>query len=131
MMTDPIADMLTRIRNGLNAKLEQVVIPHSKVKERIASIISEEGFLSGVETITEGKRKYMVVKLKYTASKKPVASDISKISKLGRRVYLSKDEVRSVKQGRGIAVISTSKGIMKDADARKNGLGGELLCQIW
>jgi small subunit ribosomal protein S8 len=131
MMTDPIADMLTRIRNGLNAKQEVVIIPHSKVKEKIATIIKEEGFLSDVAVLSEGKRKSIVVKLMFTASKKPVISDISKISKLGRRVYLSKDEIRSVKQGRGIAILSTSKGIMKDMDARKNGVGGELLCQIW
>jgi len=131
MMTDPIADMLTQIRNGLHAKHEQVVIPASRMKGKIAAILKEEGFLNDVETMGEGKRKSLVIRLKYTASKKPVISEIQKISKLGRRVYLAKDEIRSVRYGRGIAILSTSKGIMKDADAKKQGIGGELLCTVW
>ena len=131
MMTDPIADMLTRIRNGLHAKREEVLVPASKTKENIARIMKDEGFLSDVQTIGEGKNRSIVIKLKYTASKKSVISDIAKISKLGRRVYLARDEIRSVKRGRGIAILSTSKGIMKDADAKKNGVGGELICTIW
>jgi len=131
MMTDPIADMFTRIRNGLNAKHEQVLVPASRIKESIAKILAEEGFLAGVETAGEGKNKSIVIKLKYTASKKSVISELLRVSKLGRRVYVTKDEIRSVKQGRGIAVLSTSKGVMKDSDAKKNGLGGELICTVW
>jgi small subunit ribosomal protein S8 len=131
MMTDPVADMLTRIRNGLNAKMEQVVVPASILKERIARIMKDEGFLNDVEVMGEGKKKSIVIKLKYTAGKKSVVSEISKISKLGRRVYLTHNEIRPVKRGRGIAILSTSKGVMKDTDAKKNGVGGELLCQIW
>lgn len=130
-MTDPIADMFTRIRNGLNAKHEQVLVPASRIKESIAKILAEEGFLAGVETAGEGKNKSIVIKLKYTASKKSVISELLRVSKLGRRVYVTKDEIRSVKQGRGIAVLSTSKGVMKDSDAKKNGLGGELICTVW
>lgn len=131
MMTDPIADMLTRIRNGLNAKMEQVVVPASKIKEQVAKIMRDEGFLNGVETIGEGKNKSIVIKLRYTHAKKSVISEISKISKIGRRVYIANGEIRSVKRGRGIAILSTSKGVLKDQDAKKNGVGGELLCQIW
>ncbi len=131
MMTDPIADLLTRIRNGLHAKQGEVTVPASRVKERIATIMKEEGFLNDVATVGEGKGRAIVIKLKYTASKKSVISEIARVSKLGRRVYLTKDEIRTVKQGRGIAILSTSKGIMKDMDAKKNGIGGEILCTVW
>jgi len=131
MMTDPIADMLTRIRNALHAKYEQVVIPASRLKVEIANVLKDEGFIHEVESIGEGKRKSIVIKLKYTSKKKPVISDISRVSKLGRRVYLSKDEIKSIRYGRGVAIFSTSKGIMKDADAKKNGIGGEILCTVW
>jgi small subunit ribosomal protein S8 len=131
MMTDPIADMLTRIRNALHAKYEQVVIPASRLKVEIANVLKDEGFIHEVESIGEGKRKSIVIKLKYTSTKKPVISDISRVSKLGRRVYLSKDEIKSIRYGRGVAILSTSKGIMKDADAKKNGIGGEILCTVW
>lgn len=131
MMTDPIADMLTRIRNGLHAKHVEVVVPASKIKESIAKIMKEEGFLNDVQTMGEGKKRAIIIKLKYAASKKSVISEILRISKLGRRVYLTKDEIRTVKRGRGIAILSTSKGIMKDADAKKNGVGGELICTMW
>ncbi len=131
MMTDPIADLLTRIRNGLHAKQAEVVVPASKLKERIAKIMSEEGFLREVTTLGEGKNKSIVIKLRYTQAKKPVISEIARISKIGRRVYITTGEIRSVKRGRGIAILSTSKGVMKDQDAKKHGVGGELLCQIW
>lgn len=131
MMTDPIADMLTRIRNGLHAKHEQVSIPASKMKESIAAILKNEGFIADAETIGEGKKRSLVIRLKYTASKKPVIVEMKRASKLGRRLYLAKDEIKSIRYGRGIAIISTSKGIMKDADAKKHGIGGELLCTIW
>ena len=131
MMTDPIADMLTRIRNALHAKHEQVIVPASRLKTQIAAILKSEGFIDGAETIGEGKKKSIVIQLKYTSSKKPVISEISKTSKLGRRVYLSKDEIRPVRRGRGIAILSTSKGVMKDADAKKGGVGGEILCTVW
>ena len=131
MMTDPIADMLTQIRNGLHAKHEQVVVPASRLKADIAAILKNEGYIGDVETLGEGKRRSLVIKLKYTSSKKPVFSEIMRISKLGRRVYVSKDEIRPVRHGRGIAILSTSKGVMKDADAKKMGVGGELLFTVW
>ena len=131
MMTDPIADMLTRIRNGLNAKHPEVIIPASRIKKSIAMILKEEGFLANVEIVGEGLKQVIVAALKYTPSKKSVISEISRTSKLGRRVYLGKDEIRSVRHGRGIAILSTSKGVMKNVDAKKHGVGGELLCIVW
>jgi len=131
MMTDPIADMFTRIRNGANAKLDSVSVPHSRIKEQIAKLFLEEGFINGSEVAGKGSKKVLVITIKHDEKRKPVFSEIKRISKLGRRVYISKDEIEPVRYGRGIAIISTSKGIMKDTDARKKGIGGELIANIW
>lgn len=131
MMTDSIADLLTRIRNASHAKHDQVVVPYSKLREKVASILKEEGFLGDVAAMGEKNKKSLIIKLKYTANNKPTFSEIAKASKSSRRIYLKKDDIKSVRYGRGVAIISTSKGVMKDADAKKKGVGGELLCTIW
>lgn len=131
MMTDLLSDMLTRIRNAGNAKHEQVAVPFSKINEKVATILKDEGFLQDVETIGERQKKQIVIKLKYNVHKKPVFMELVRCSRLGMRVYLKKNEIKSVRYGRGIAILSTSKGIMKDEDARKKGLGGELILTVW
>lgn len=131
MMTDLLSDMLTRIRNAGNAKHEQVAVPFSKINERVATILKQEGYLLSVETVGEKQKKQIILKLRYNVNKKPVFSELMRCSRLGMRVYLKKNEIKSVRSGRGIAILSTSKGIMKDDDARKKGLGGEIILTVW
>ena len=130
-ITDVIADMLTRIRNAGSAKHESVDIPASNVKSAIADILLEEGYVKAVEKIDDGKQGFIRVTLKYTANKRFAISGIKRISKPGLRVYASKDELPKVLNGLGIAIISTSKGIMTDKNARKLGLGGEVMAFVW
>jgi len=130
-VTDTIADMLTRIRNASSAKHATVDIPASNLKRSIANILLEEGFIKGVEEIEDGKQGVLRVSLKYTANKQNVISGIKRISKPGLRVYAGKDEIPKVLGGLGIAIISTSKGIMTDKKARKEGVGGEVLAFVW
>ena len=130
-ITDVIADMLTRIRNAGTAKHETVDVPASNVKNAIAQILVEEGYVKEVQTIDDGKQGVIRLYLKYTENKKPVISGIKRISKPGLRIYASKDELPKVLGGLGVAVISTSKGIMTDKKARKLGVGGEVMAYIW
>jgi small subunit ribosomal protein S8 len=130
-ITDVIADMLTRIRNAGTAKHETVDVPASNVKNAIAQILVEEGYVKEVQTIDDGKQGVIRLFLKYTENKKPVISGIKRISKPGLRIYASKDELPKVLGGLGVAVISTSKGIMTDKKARKLGVGGEVMAYIW
>ncbi|AEV70329.1 30S ribosomal protein S8 [Acetivibrio clariflavus] len=130
-VTDTIADMLTRIRNASSAKHATVDIPASNVKRSIANILLEEGFIKGFEEIDDGKQGILRVSLKYTANKQNVITGIKRISKPGLRVYAGKDEIPKVLGGLGIAIISTSKGIMTDKKARKEGVGGEVLAFVW
>ena len=130
-ITDVIADMLTRIRNAGTAKHETVDVPASNVKNAIAQILVEEGYVKEVQTIDDGKQGVIRLYLKYTENKKPVISGIKRISKPGLRIYASKDELPKVLDGLGVAVISTSKGIMTDKKARKLGIGGEVMAYIW
>lgn len=130
-ITDVIADMLTRIRNAGTAKQETVDVPASNVKNAIARILEEEGYVKEVQTIDDGKQGVIRLYLKYTESKKPVISGIKRISKPGLRVYASKDELPKVLGGLGVAIISTSNGIMTDKKARKLGIGGEVMAYIW
>ena len=131
-MTDPIADMLTRIRNGLSAEHETVVIPSSKMKIEIARILKQEGFINGytVEGDT-AKEKTITVELKYGPDKQKVITGLKRISKPGLRVYAKGDNVPRVLNGLGSAIISTSKGLMTDRDARKANLGGEVVAYVW
>ena len=126
-MTDPIADMLTRIRNALTVKHEEVEIPNSKIKAEIARILVEEGFIESYK-VEDNK---IVVTLKYGPKNEKVISGIKRISKPGLRVYASKDELPRVLGGLGVAIISTNKGVVTDKEARKLGVGGEVLCFVW
>ncbi len=130
-MTDPIADMLTRVRNASVAKHETVDIPASNSKREIANILLEEGFIRGFDIIEDGKQCIIRMQLKYGRNKEKVITGIKKISKPGLRVYAKKDEVPKVLGGLGIAIISTSKGIITDKAARKEGVGGEVIAYIW
>lgn len=130
-MTDPIADMITRIRNGNLIFKQFVDIPFSKIKEAIADVLKEEGFIKNYEIIEENKKKMIRVHLIYYQGKKRAINEIKKISKPGVRVYVKKDEIPKVKDGLGVAVLTTSKGIMSDKKARELGIGGEILFTIW
>ncbi|MBP1927294.1 small subunit ribosomal protein S8 [Sedimentibacter acidaminivorans] len=131
VMTDPIADMLTRIRNGNHAKHEFVDVPSSKIKKEIANILLEEGYIKGFDVIDDGKQGIIRVELKYQQNKERVITGIKRISKPGLRVYVNKDETPRVLGGLGIAVLSTSKGILTDKKARIQGVGGEVICYVW
>ena len=131
MMTDPIADMLTRIRNGNNAKHESVDIPASNIKKQLAQILLDEGFIKGYDVIDDGKQGIIRIDFKYGPNNEKVLSGIKRISKPGLRVYVKADEVPRVLGGLGIAILSTSKGIMTDKVARKEGIGGEVICYVW
>ena len=130
-ITDPIADMLTRIRNANSSKHESVNVPASKLKVEIARILNEEGYINGYEVIDDGLQGVIKITLKYAANKQKVITGLKRVSKPGLRVYASKDELPRVLRGLGIAIISTSKGIMTDKEARKNNVGGEVLAFIW
>ncbi len=131
VMTDPIADMLTRIRNGNHAKHETVDIPASNIKKSLANILLEEGYIKGFNIIDDGKQGIIRVQLKYDKNNGKIITGLKRISKPGLRVYVKKDEIPRVLGGLGIAIISTSKGIMTDKVARENNAGGEVLCYVW
>jgi small subunit ribosomal protein S8 len=130
-ITDAIADMLTRIRNAASAKHESVDIPASNLKRSIASILLEEGYIKSFEEINDGKQGVIRVSLKYSSNKQNIITGIKRISKPGLRVYAGKEELPKVLGGLGIAIISTSKGIMTDKKARTEGVGGEVLAFVW
>lgn len=130
-MTDPIADMLTRIRNGLVAKHKTVEVPASNMKRAIAVILLKEGFIRGFSEVSDKKQGIIKIDLKYAQGNERVISGLKRISKPGLSVYAKKDVVPRVLGGLGVAIISTSKGIMTDRQARKEGLGGEVICFIW
>ncbi len=131
VMTDPIADMLTRIRNALVAKHESIEVPASNIKAAIAEILLEEGFIRNYTRIEDGKQGILKIDLKYGPNGERVISGLKRISKPGLRVYVRKDQVPKVLGGLGIAILSTSKGVMTDKKARKEGVGGEVLCYVW
>ena len=130
-MTDPIADMLTRIRNANTALHTSVEIPASKIKIALAETLKEEGYIAGFEVVEEKKQGIIRVNLRYESGKRRVITGIKRISKPGLRVYANKDEIPRVLGGLGIAIISTSQGVMVDRKARATGLGGEVLCYVW
>ena len=131
IVTDPIADMLTRIRNAQTARHESVLVPDSKTKRAIANILLNEGYISNVEVIEDKVQNDIKITLKYAENNKKVRSGLKRISKPGLRVYAGVDELPRVLNGLGIAIISTSKGIVTDREARKLGLGGEVLAYVW
>ena len=131
-MSDPVADMLTRIRNANTAKHDTVDVPSSKMKEAIAKILTDEGYIAGYEIIEEGIKKTMKITLKYGVDKnEKVISGIKRISKPGLRVYANTDELPRVLGGIGTAIVSTNKGIITDKEARKLGVGGEVIAYVW
>ena len=131
VVTDPIAHFLTRIRNANMVLMDKVEIPASKTKMGLAEILKAEGFINDVEYIEDGKQGVIRVYLKYGAGREKIINGLKRISKPGLRVYAGKDELPRVMGGLGIAIISTSKGLMVDRVARKEGLGGEVLCYVW
>ena len=130
-MTDPIADMLTRVRNANVVKHETVDVPASNMKKEIARILLEEGFIRGYDVIEDGKQGIIRIQLKYGQMSERVITGLKRISKPGMRVYAAKDEVPKVLNGLGISIISTSKGILTDKQARKENVGGEVICYVW
>ena len=130
-MTDPIADMLTRIRNANVARHEVVEIPGSRMKQAIAEILKAEGFIRDYEYVNDKKQGVLKVYLKYGPNKERVISDLRRISKPGLRVYVGRNEIPRVLKGLGIAILSTPRGVMSDKQARREGVGGEVLCKVW
>ena len=130
-MTDPIADMLTRIRNATVVKHETVDVPASNMKKELSRILLEEGFIRGYDVIEDGKQGIIRIQLKYGQTGERVISGLKRISKPGMRVYADKHEVPRVLNGLGISIISTSKGILTDKQARKENVGGEVICYVW
>lgn len=130
-MTDPIADMLTRIRNANMVKLQKVDIPSSNVKVNIAQVLKQEGYIKNYKVIADDRQGVLRVYLKFIDEKEPVINEITRISKPGSRTYVDTASIPSIKNGLGIAILSTSKGIMTDAAARQAGIGGELVCTVW
>jgi len=128
-MTDPIADMLTRIRNGQGARKVSVSMPASKAKEAVAKVLQDEGYISGFATDGEGATKELIVELKYFEGK-AVIETIQRSSKPGLRIYRGKDELPKVLGGLGVAIVSTSAGVMSDRQAREKGIGGEVICVV-
>lgn len=131
MMTDPIADMLSRIRNANNARHKSVDIPCSNIKREIAKILLDEGYIKGYDVVEDDKQGIIKIDLKYSQDGERVISGLKRISKPGLRVYVKCDDVPRVLGGLGIAIISTSKGIITDKMARQNKVGGEVICYVW
>ncbi len=130
-MTDPIADMLTRIRNGLKAVRETIDVPCSKVKVDIAKVLKAEGYIRNYKVLKDNKQGKIKVILKYDDNGLPVLQGLKRVSKPSRRVYCGSDGIPEVLNGFGVNVVSTSKGLMSDKQARKMGLGGEIICSVW
>ena len=133
-MSDPIADMLTRIRNALMREHATVSIPHSKLKEEIARVLVEEGFVESFQVLPEVPRPALLLKLKYVGDRRhrqSVITDLERVSKPGRRIYVGRDDIPWVLNGMGIAVLTTSRGVMTGQRARRVGVGGEVLCKVW
>lgn len=131
MVNDSIADMLTRIRNAQTAKLESVTVETSKMKKTIAQILLDEGYIASFEEVENGKFTNLVINLKYVNKNQRVITGLKRISKPGRRIYASSQDLPKVLGGLGIVIVSTSKGVMTDREARKLGIGGEVLAYVW
>ncbi|MCT8976496.1 30S ribosomal protein S8 [Clostridium sp. CX1] len=131
VMTDPIADLLTRIRNANIVRHEIVEVPSSTIKKAVLDIMLQEGYIKNVEEYTDGSVNMLRLQMKYGQNKERVITGLKRISKPGLRVYCRKEEIPKVLNGLGVAVVSTSKGIVTDREARKLGVGGEVLCYIW
>lgn len=130
-MSDPLADMLTRIRNGVMAKFDSVDMPTSKTKVNIAKVLQDEGYVTGFRVNEEGAQGTLTINLKYGSDQTPVISGIKRISKPGLRKYARAGEIPTVLNGLGIAILSSSKGVITDKTARASNVGGEILCEVW
>ncbi len=130
-MTDPIADLLTRIRNGAMAKLQKVDIPSSNMKVGIVNVLKNEGFIKNYKVISDQKQGVLRIYLKYINENESVITEIKRVSKPGGRRYVKSSEIPKVKHGLGVAILSTSKGLLTDKVAREAGVGGELICTVW
>ena len=130
-MTDPIADMLTRVRNALTASHERVDIPSSKLKISIAKVLKTEGYVKNFKIVSDGRHRFIRVFLKYDEDGSPAIEGLKRISKPSQRVYRGYDEIEKILNGYGVNIVSTSKGIMTDLEARKMRVGGEVLCAVW
>ncbi len=130
-MSDPIADMLTRIRNGGKAEFEKVDIPGSKLKVELARVLKEQGYIKNYKFLKDDKQGVLRIYLKYVGEKQPAIYGLERVSKPSRRVYKKAKEIKSVLNGLGISIISTSKGLMTDKEAKKANMGGEVLCNVW
>jgi small subunit ribosomal protein S8 len=131
MMTDPIADMLTRIRNANLAFKDEVEIPASRLKEQVARLLAREGYVSGYRMEGEAPKRHLVVEMKYGPDRERTISGLKRVSRPGRRVYADRDHLPRVLGGLGVAILSTSLGLMTDRQAAQRGIGGEVLCQVW
>jgi small subunit ribosomal protein S8 len=131
MVSDPIADMLTRVRNALSARHPKVDVPASKLKMEMARILKEEGYILNFKLTEEGARRFIRIYLKYTPGNEPVISHIERVSRPGCRVYVGSQEIQRVLGGLGINILTTPRGVMTGNAARKEGVGGEVLCQVW
>ena len=130
-LTDPVADFLTRIRNAMRSRHQKLDVPASKLKAEIARILKEEGYIANYKPTEENGMKVIRVYLKYNTNNESVIKDLKRISRPGCRVYQGKDDVRRVQNGLGIAIMTTPKGVMTGRQARREGVGGELLCEVW
>ncbi len=131
MYSDPISDMLTRIRNGIQVNKHSVDVPASRFKEQIAKLLVREGFLLGLEKVDLEGKPFIRVALRYGPNRQGVIQHIRRVSRPGRRVYVSAEQVPVVRRGLGMAIISTSKGVLLDREARRLGVGGEVICEVW
>ncbi|MBS0149810.1 MAG: 30S ribosomal protein S8 [Nitrospira sp.] len=131
MVTDPIGDLLVRLKNGAQRRFETVTVPTSKLKRAILEILKREGYVDGVEDSTEDGHPVLHVRLRYLGEGQPMITGLERISKPGRRVYVGSQDIRKVRNGIGVSILSTSKGIMTDQESRKSHLGGEVLCSVW
>jgi small subunit ribosomal protein S8 len=130
-LTDPVADFLTRIRNSIRARHQKLDVPASKLKAEIARILKEEGYIANYKPTEENGQKVLRVYLKYSPNNEAVIRDLQRVSRPGCRVYLGRDEIRRVQGGLGISIMTTPKGVMTGRQARREGVGGEILCEVW
>jgi len=131
MHTDPIADMLTRIRNGCRARLDRVDVPASQHKEKLAEILKSEGYIADYRVISDKRQGVLEVKLRYDEARQPLITGIRRLSSPGLRLYYRRDEIPTVRNGLGVVILTTSRGMMTDRQARKTRMGGEALCAVW
>ncbi len=131
VVNDPIADMLTRIRNGINARHVKVPMPSSKLKVRVAEVLKQEGFIEGFEVDAQEIKPVLTIQLRYDRNRDPVITGIKRVSRPGLRRYVDSDSIPSIRNGLGVAILSTSRGVMTDRDARRQRVGGELMATIW